>query len=87
MPQRLDSASPTGVAAKDPLPIQINRLVRKGWRVESQTDEMATMVKGKRPNHLLHLILTVLTLGLWGVFVWLPLSIFKHEQRMVLTAP
>ena len=56
-----------------------------GWRVESHTDFQVVLVKGRRPNHLLHLILTVLTLGLWA-FVWLALVLFGGEQRTVLTA-
>ena len=38
------------------------------------------MVKGHRVNHVLHLILTLVTLGLWGG-VWLLLAIFKGERR------
>jgi len=44
---------------------------------------MALLVQGRRPNHLLHLILTVLTLGLW-LFVWIGLAVFGGEKRMVL---
>jgi hypothetical protein len=32
----------------------------------------------KHTSHLLHLVLTILTGGLWGVFVWLPLTIWHH---------
>ena len=59
--------------------------VRHGYRVESQTDFQAVVVKGRRPNHLLHLILSILTAGIWFVFVWLPLMIFGGERRRVLT--
>ncbi|MBS1891843.1 MAG: hypothetical protein JST59_11155 [Actinobacteria bacterium] len=57
----------------------------QGYRVESQTDFQAVLVKGKRPDHVLHLILTIVTFGSWGFFVWLPLCIFKHVHRLVLT--
>ena len=40
--------------------------IRQGWRVESQTDYQAVIVRGQRPNHILHLILTIITVGLWG---------------------
>ncbi len=72
-------------ATQDSLAQRVAYFARSGWRVESQSDQMAVVVKGKRPNHVLHLILTIVTAGLWGLFVWLPLSLMKHEQRMVLT--
>lgn len=54
-----------------------------GWRVESQTDFQAVLVQGHRPNHLLHLILSVLTVGLW-LIVWAILAIIGGEKRRVL---
>lgn len=57
--------------------------VRQGWRVESQTDFQAVLVRGQRPNHVLHLILTLVTLGLWGI-VWLAIAIFGGERRAVV---
>lgn len=59
-------------------------LAKDGWRVESQTDFQAVLVKGRRPNHLLHLVLSVLTLGLW-LIVWAALAILGGEKRMVLS--
>lgn len=59
--------------------------VRHGYRVESQTDLQAVVVKGRRPSHLLHLILSFVTLGVWAVLVWLPLSVFGGEKRRVIT--
>ena len=35
----------------------------KGYRIESRSDYQATIVKGHRPNHILHLILSIITLG------------------------
>ena len=52
-------------------------------RVESQGDVQAALVYGHRPNHVLHLILTVLTLGLW-VPVWLIVAATTREVRVVL---
>lgn len=59
--------------------------VRMGYRVESQTEFQAVLIKGHRHNHVLHLILTIVTLGLWGLFVWLPLTIFGGEKRAIVT--
>lgn len=63
----------------------VRKHVRSGYRVESQTDFQAVVVKGRRPNHLLHLILSIITIGIWFLFVWLPLMIFGGEKRRVLT--
>jgi hypothetical protein len=41
-------------------------------------------VRGKRPNHILHLLLSVVTLGLW-LPVWALLAVTSHETRAVLT--
>ena len=38
--------------------------------MESQTDYTALIRFGKPINHVLHLILTLVTFGLWGI-VWL----------------
>jgi hypothetical protein len=58
--------------------------VRNGWRVESQSDYQAVLVKGKRPNHILHLILTLVTLGLWAI-VWIGVTIAGGEKRQVVS--
>lgn len=57
--------------------------VRQGWRIESQSDYQAVLVKGERINHVLHLILTILTAGLWGI-VWIILAVMGGEKRMVI---
>jgi hypothetical protein len=58
--------------------------VHGGWRVESQTDFQAVMVKGRRPNHILHLILTLITLGVWAI-VWILLTVLGGEKRSVVS--
>jgi hypothetical protein len=55
-----------------------------GWRIESRSDFQATLAKGHRTNHILHLILTLITLGVW-VFVWIAMVIFGGEKRRVAT--
>jgi hypothetical protein len=59
----------------------IHTQVAQGARVESQGDYQAILVKGHRPNHMLHLVLTIVTLGVWG-FVWLGVIAFGGEKRM-----
>ncbi len=64
---------------------EIQHMVRQGYRVESQVENQAVLVKGRRPNHLLHLVLTIITFSFWGLFVWLPLVMFGGEKRRVVT--
>jgi hypothetical protein len=62
----------------------ITREVAGGFRVESQTDAQAILVKGNGVNHVLHLILTLITLGFWSV-VWLVLYFVQKPKRLVLS--
>lgn len=57
--------------------------VNQGARVEAQTGFQAVMVSGKPVNHVLHLILTLVTCLLWGL-VWAALVIFAGEKRFTL---
>lgn len=77
-------ASATDGQRKDELARAIAEETSRGWRVESQTEFQVVLVKGKNHSHLLHLILTLLTLGLWLV-VWIPLAIFGGEKRAVVS--
>ena len=54
--------------------------VQQGWRVVSQTQTQAQLVKGKPTNHLLHLILSLVTLGIW-IPVWIGVAIFAGEKQ------
>jgi hypothetical protein len=66
---------------KEALGRAIHTQVAQGARVESQGDYQGILVTGHRPNHVLHLILGFVTLGLWWI-VWLGLAIFGGETRM-----
>ena len=61
---------------------QIANMVPRGWRVESQSDYQAVLVSGKSVNHVLHLILTLITCFTWGI-VWAALVIFGGEKREI----
>ena len=53
---------------------------RNGARIQSESNYQAVMVTGSRANHVLHLILTLVALGLW-VFVWVAVAAFGgHPQ-------
>lgn len=54
------------------------------WRVESQTDYNAILVKGKPVNHVLHLILSIISFGIW-LIVWIIMAISGGEKRFMLT--
>lgn len=66
---------------KEALARAIHGQVAQGARVESQSDYQAVLVKGHRPNHVLHLILTLVTLGVWGI-VWIAVALLGGEKRM-----
>lgn len=59
--------------------------VQRGWHVQAQTDYQAILHQpGTKVNHILHLILTLITLGFWAI-VWIILAItHKREKRLVL---
>lgn len=61
----------------------VAREVAAGARVESQAEYQAILVRGKRPNHVLHLILTLITFFLWAP-VWIVLAIVGRERRIIL---
>jgi hypothetical protein len=61
-----------------------NKVASEGWRVESQSDYQAVLAKGKPTNHVLHLIITLLTFGLW-LFVWPLVWVLNRRQTLILT--
>lgn len=61
----------------------IPKLIRQGWRVESETDYHVVLVRGYRVNHILHLLLSLVTVGIW-IPVWILLMIFGGEKRRVI---
>ena len=71
----------TNEQRKQALAEAVGREVGGGWHVESQSDYQAILVRpGTKVNHLLHLVLTLLTLGFW-LFVWVPVAILKKRDR------
>lgn len=80
------SGEPTDAQRKQALAAAVSREIGGGWNVQSQTDYQAVLVRpGTKVNHILHLILTILTLGVW-LLVWIPLSIMrKREKHKVVT--
>jgi len=58
--------------------------VARGWRVQSQTETDALLARGGNVNHLLHLVLTLLTCGIWGI-VWIAIAIQQQEKHERIT--
>ena len=58
--------------------------VAAGQRVESQGPVSAVLVSGREPNHVLQLLLTVFTCGLWAP-VWLIVALAQKERRTMVT--
>ena len=78
-----DSATKSDSDRKRSLSIAVSNLIAQGRRVESQTDFSAILVRGHRPNHLVHLIATIFTFGFWGL-VWLGIVLVGGEKREVV---
>ena len=68
---------------KTALAQHVQHEVAKGGRVESQNDTMAVIVYGSPVNNVVHLILTLITAGLW-LLIWIPVAIFGGEKRKML---
>ena len=71
---------------KQALATAISNEVRSGWNVQSQSDYQAVMhIPAQKTNHVLHLILTLITLGFWGL-VWIAMVVIhKGEQHEVVS--
>src|SRR5690348_5339414 len=80
-PGPLDSLTPE--QRKSRLSLAVRQEVAAGGRVESQADYTAIVRHGKSVNHILHLILTLVTAGLW-VFVWITVSIVAASGRKAI---
>lgn len=84
-----DATTPIDATTKSPeerkaaLAQAIAAGVRAGYRVEWQDDFQVVLVRGRRPNHILHLLLTVFTLGFWAI-VWIIVAIAGGEKREVV---
>ena len=57
--------------------------ISKGWKIESQGKYHAVIVEGGSVNHLLHLILSILTSGIW-IIVWFLLVVFGGQRRRMI---
>lgn len=69
---------------KSRLATAVQQEVSRGGRVESQADFSALIRYGKPVNHVLHLILTLLTFGFW-VIVWIIAAIVSANNNKAIS--
>jgi hypothetical protein len=77
----MDKASENEKANK--LALAISTEVSKGWRVESQSQIQAVLVKGKPINNTLHIVFSVLTLGVW-LLIYIPILLVNRRQTKII---
>ena len=69
---------------KELLARSVQSHVAQGYRVESAAgDYGAVLAKGHKPNHLMHLVITLLTAGVWLVG-WLIRIAMGGEKRLMI---
>ncbi len=61
----------------------VQRAAARGARIENQSAFQAIIVEGRPINHILHLLLSIFTLGLW-LLIWIVLAIFGGEKRSLV---
>ena len=82
----MTTATPAVGSISDPerkafLDREVAQVMRKPHRrLEYRSDFQAIIVRGKPVNHILHLLLTLCTVGLWGL-VWLLIAANGGEKR------
>jgi len=73
-PVILSTTERSDMERKSILEKQIISYVSRGWRLDTQTDFAAVLSSGKRLNHILHLLLSIVTFGIWIIF-WIVMGL------------
>ena len=73
-PAPISNVVRTDMERKQILSKYVVNKVSQGWRIELQTDFDVVLLTGNRPNHILHLLLSIFTLGFW-VIVWILIAL------------
>lgn len=63
---------------------ELMTMLTRGGRVEARTPTSAVVSTGKPVNHILHLLITVLLIGLW-LPVWIIIAIDGGEKRTTVS--
>lgn len=82
MTEESTSGRKTEEERKEALAILVISRLNLGRRIESQTDYQVVLVSGQPVNHILHLLLTIITVGLWSI-IWLTLVGTGGERREI----
>lgn len=60
--------------------------VKQGYTIETMTDHVLVVTRAKKCNHILHLLLSVVTMGVWiPVWVVLGANAAMGSDRKVIT--
>ena len=65
---------------KDLLQNHIVKMASVGWQVEAQSEFSATLSKGMKTQHVLHFLLSLLTLGFWAI-IWIILVLSRLNEK------
>lgn len=65
------------------LDLTVHAYLQHGARLESRSATTAVLVLGQPVQHVLHLILSLLTAGIW-LIVWALMVFSNKQQRIVL---
>ncbi len=83
MRYRDDPQLPQESGARTPIEAAIQYEIAMGGRLASQTASQAVVIHGKPVNHILHLLLSVFTAGIW-LIIWIIMAASGGERRAIL---
>lgn len=63
---------------------QVDTHLRRGWQIESRTENVVSFRKGEEVNNVLHGVLTLLSCGLW-LFIWIPALMIGGERHKTIS--
>ena len=66
---------------RDALDGAVQRALEKGAKLESRAEFSAVLILPNKPNHMLHLVLSIVTLGIW-LLTWLLVVLRGKEARI-----
>jgi hypothetical protein len=74
----------TDAERRDTLDAAIHRALERGARLDSRMEFSAILVVASTPNHVLHLVLSIVTFGIW-LLAWL-LVVLRGKERRILVS-
>ena len=85
-PSHRQYASPPPPVRAEPVIVQVTQQVSQTTEGSRGPSRSVTKER-KRTSHGLHLFLTIITAGMWGLLVWLPLTLWHRfgPRRKLVT--